>query len=99
MRVIVADRAVEFAADFQRLKNFGGTAQAAGENRQFLADRRRRSGLPVRTGQQRNGLPLFCFGGQIGNQRILRGGQHFAPLLQHQRMREVVNVFGGAGEM
>ena len=53
----------------------------------------------MRAGQQRNGFPRLGLVGQVVDQPILLGGQNFTPLLEHQRVREIIDVLGGAGEV
>jgi hypothetical protein len=99
VRVVIADRAVELAADFQCLENVERAAQAADEYGEFLADGGWRRSLSVRAGQQRNSFPRLRLGGQVVDEFLLLDHQNFATLLEHERVGNIVDVFGGAGEV
>jgi hypothetical protein len=75
-------------------------SQAPGDVGHFLAHRRRRRRLAVRAAHHRHvGVGVRQFD-QPGDDLVQRR-QHglFAGALAHQRVRQVVDVFGGAGEV
>ena len=100
MRVVVADRAVDLAQQFDVADGDVAAAQAIGDIGQFLADRGGRGGLAVGARQHRQLGMRVRQVGQARDQLFQRGQQDgIARTLEHQGVRQVVDVFRGAGEV
>ena len=100
MRVVVADRAVDLAQQLDRADGIPGAAQAVDDVGEFLADRGGRRRLAVGARQHRQVGQLVRQVGQARDDLFQRRQQHgIARALQHQGMRQVVDVFRGAGEV
>ncbi|MCY1528772.1 hypothetical protein D9M68_638900 [compost metagenome] len=98
--VVVAGGAVQLGQRLNGLDGGDGAVQARGHVGEFLAQRRRAGGLAVRARQ--HGLVglgdshFVQLGGELAQ---ARHHDLVAGTGQHQRMRGVVDVLGGAGEM
>ncbi len=100
MRVEVADRAVELAADLDGRELIGLALEPVDEVRELLAERRRRRGLAVRAREHRDVGELVRVCAQLRRELLHHGQQHaLARVAQHQRVREVVDVLRRAREM
>jgi hypothetical protein len=100
MGIEVADGAVHLAENFDIAKQRGLTLDPGDKVRNFLAQGRRRGRLSMRTREHRQVGETARELTQIRCERCQRGCQHrLAGVAQHLRVGQVVNVFGGAGEM
>ena len=94
MRVVIADRAVEFAQNLNIAKLLLRSVQTCNDIGQFLAERRRARGLPVRARQHRHVRVLVRHVLQLAAQVThLREQDVAARTSQHQRIGQVVDVF------
>lgn len=100
MGVVVADRAVDFAEEFLRLKDFELALQAVHDIGGFFAQSGRCGGLVVGAAHHRDGGKVVRHSGEFADD-FGKFGQDdgFARLLQHQGVGQVVDVFAGAGEV
>jgi hypothetical protein len=99
MRVVVADRAVDLAGEFDRRDLRALALQACDHVRQFLAQGGGRGGLAVGARQHRlRGLGAGHVA-QGPDHAVERGQEQLAALAQHQPVGEVVDVLAGAGEV
>ena len=99
MRVVVAHRTVDFAQNFHGFDLLDLAFQARHHVGHFFAQGSGRCGLAVGTRQHRQGgVIVRQLADVVGD--FLHNRQHdIAAGSQHQTMRQVVDVFGGAGEM
>ena len=95
-----ARRAVDLAQVLRGLDARDLAGQAVREHRHFLADRHRRRRLAVRVRQHRDGRPGLGETAQAIQERADRGQPHLlGRSLDGQRVRQVVDVLGGAENM
>ena len=100
MGVVIADCAVDFAQKFLRGKLLDLALQTRQHVGDFFAHRGGRGGLPVRARHHGHGGQRVRHLLQLGGDFAQFGQQHFiARLVQHQGVRQVVDVFAGAGKV
>ena len=94
VRVVVADRAVDFAQKFLRFQLFDLAAQTLQHVGHFLAQRGGRCRLPVRARHHRHFRQFVRHLLQFGGDFVQFRHNHFVTRLpQHERVRQVVDVF------
>ena len=99
VRVEVADRTVHLRRHHEPVDFAGLTLEAPADDREFLADRRRRRGLPVRVREHRNlSITLRHRGDRVGH-LVHRRTQHPLAVAEHERMGHVVDVLARAPEV
>ena len=100
MCVVVADRAIDFGADSHTLDPFALPAKARREIGYLFAERGRRSGLAVSTRKHGEVCGAVSKRSELANYQVKRGQQDLtARVAHHQRMAQVVDIFGGAGKV
>ena len=96
----IADRAVELTENLHFSKCVALPFETLRDVGEFLAHRGGRGRLPMRSAQhrdirERNRVRVY----RIDQQSHLRQNESVTCILQRERVREIVDVFGGAGEM
>ena len=100
VRVIAANRAVRFAGQRHGFDGPARAAQPVHEVGELFAQRARGGRLPVSAGEHRIVRMAVRHGPQHLDHLVQLRQQHRGTaLLERQSIREVVDVFGGAGEV
>ena len=100
MRVVIADGAINFSGEMHSGDIFHGAFEAVNNIRHFFAERRWRCGLAVCAGKHRQGSVIVREIAQALDDRFDRRQHHVrAGVVQHQRVGEVINIFGSARKM
>ena len=98
--VVVADGPVQLAQEAHGGHLLALAVEAVDDVRHLLAQRRRRGRLAVRAGEHRQlGVVVRELAHRGDHLVHLRQQGLGASLAQHQRVREIVDVLGGAGEV
>jgi hypothetical protein len=91
MGVVVADRAIDLAEQLHPGDGRPGTTKAIGSVGHFLAERRRRCRLAMRTRHHRQIGQLVCEFPQPGDRPVKRRQHRFVTRrLQHQGVRRLL---------
>ena len=98
--IVVADRTVDLAQEADPDDGLARPVETIDDVGQLLAHGRRRRGLAVRARHHRQFGELVRQFAQAGDHLVQRRNEHrVARALEHQRVREVVDVLGGAGKV
>ncbi len=97
--IVVADGAIHLALDHHGADAFGLPAQAPDKDGKLLANRGRRRGLPMRARQHGNRTVCLCHSLKGIRDGVLAGRQGHDTILEHEGVRQVVDVLRGAGKM
>ena len=100
VRIVVADRAIHFAEDFDFGDTVCSAAQTGNHVGQFFTQRARAGWLTVCAGKHRYFCIQMCQFRQFADQFVQRRQHHIVTRgFQHHAVRSVVDVFGCAGEV
>ena len=97
--VEVADRAVHLRRHHEPVDLARLTLQALAHDRKLLADRRRGRGLAVRVREHRHLRVVLRHLDDLRRHLVHRAPEDLLSVPQHQRVRHVVDVLGGAAEV